>query len=317
VAEHAVHVGEYTGRDEGGERVGDEVTTEQDGVTEGELPTGVPLPPVSAAQAAVETTRRIDAYLGQDEEGTREESSLNETQAKTSGHHSPKAGHDARERRDHAPKKHGDANVDTGSGYPVYDHVARHLHQDVPNVEDTEACRVVGVAELQVGLETLFRSASIRSKAVSPSHTHLETGSRDVVPVKVVCGGQSGWFTRTSQRRTEDVDDDEKGASRIELALEALLDLGPVRLGLLRDLELGVGLDVDVASLSARSYNLLVCFDGHDVEIERVVDVDVSVEVVMFVLVANLPGAVGQKRRQMWIEGGRRLPPLSTPSLYL
>lgn len=43
VSEDALHVGEDTGADEGGEGVGDEVTAEEDGVAGGELAAGVPL----------------------------------------------------------------------------------------------------------------------------------------------------------------------------------------------------------------------------------------------------------------------------------
>lgn len=42
VTERALHVAEDTGGDEGGESVGDEVTAEQDSVSEGQFPSGVP-----------------------------------------------------------------------------------------------------------------------------------------------------------------------------------------------------------------------------------------------------------------------------------
>jgi hypothetical protein len=58
-----------------------------------------------------------------------------------------------------------------------------HLHEDVSDVEDTQACSVLGIREVQIRLKT------------------PQTSSGDVVSVEVV----------------HDVDEDEQGASEREL----------------------------------------------------------------------------------------------------
>ncbi|KAI6760449.1 hypothetical protein HG530_009309 [Fusarium avenaceum] len=128
--------------------------------------------------------------LRQDEERTRQEGSLDEAQEESDADHAGKVVYAAGQGRDEAPEEHGGGDVQRGPLDAVDEHVGGHLHEDVADVEDAQAGGVLVVAEVEVLLEA------------------LEAGGGHVVAVEVV----------------HDVDEHEEGASRVELALHALLD---------------------------------------------------------------------------------------------
>jgi hypothetical protein len=114
VAQDALHVGEHTRGNERGEGVGDEVTAEQDGIPGGQLSAGVP--------------------LGEDEQGTGQESSFDEAQQEPDRHHVAKVACQSRAGRDQTPEGHRNGDVDGGPLNTVDEHVRRNLHQNVSNV---------------------------------------------------------------------------------------------------------------------------------------------------------------------------------------
>lgn len=130
VAQNTLHVGQHTGGNKRGEGIGDQVTTEQDGVPGGQLLAGVP--------------------LGQDKKSTRQESSLDETQQETNGHHVAELLCVSGQSGNKTPEGHGAGNVERGSLNAVDEHVGGHLHQNVSNVEDAQTGGVLGIGEVQV-----------------------------------------------------------------------------------------------------------------------------------------------------------------------
>ena len=170
VTEGSLHVGEHTGTDESGEGIGDQVSAEQDGIAGGQLAASVP--------------------LGENEEGTGEESGLDETQQESDGNHVAEVLGVAGQGGDDTPQQHGNGDVDGGPRDAVDEHVGRHLHDDVADIQDTQTGRVFRVGEGQILLQT------------------LETGSGHVVAVEVV----------------HDVDEHEQTAAGIQLPLQLLLD---------------------------------------------------------------------------------------------
>lgn len=173
MAQDTVHVGQHTRSDKRRESIGDQVTAEQNGVPGGQLPAGVP--------------------LGEDEQGTGQESGLDEAQQEADSHHVAKVASQSGAGRDQTPESHRNGDVDGRPLDAVDEHVRRHLHQNVSHIQNTQTSRVLCVGELEVLLQS------------------LQTGRRDVVTIQIV----------------HDVDEHEQTAPSIQLALEALLDNGP------------------------------------------------------------------------------------------
>ena len=148
MSQDPLHVRQHASPDERRESVGDEVSAEEDRISRGQLPAGVP--------------------LGQDEQGTGQKRRLDEADEEPNQHHSRKVLCVARERRDQAPDEHHGGNVERRPRDPVHEHVRRDLHQDVPDVEDAQARCVLRVVDVEIVLET------------------LEPRGRDVISVEVV-----------------------------------------------------------------------------------------------------------------------------------
>ena len=116
MAEDPLHVGQHAGTHQGGEGVGDEITTKQEGIPRGQLAPGVP--------------------LGEDEEGAGKEGSLDKAEEEADNDHASKVVHDSREGRDQSPQQHRAPNVEGRPRYQVDGHVGRDLHEDIAHVQD-------------------------------------------------------------------------------------------------------------------------------------------------------------------------------------
>lgn len=82
------------------------------------------------------------------------ESSLHETEEEPSQDHAGEVLRDPRQGRDQAPEQHRARDVQRRPRDAVDEHVRRHLHEDVPDVEDAQASRVLGVVQVEVVLQT-------------------------------------------------------------------------------------------------------------------------------------------------------------------
>lgn len=172
MAQHALHVGQDTRADKSGKGVGDEVTAEENGIALGEFAARVP--------------------FGQNQQRTRQESRLDETKEESNGDHACEIVHASTKSGNKTPEQHSRRNVQRRTLDAVDEHVGGHLHEDVPDVQNTQAGGVLVVAQVEVFLQA------------------LETGGGHVIAVEVV----------------HDVDEDEEGAAGVELALHALFDGG-------------------------------------------------------------------------------------------
>jgi hypothetical protein len=112
VSEISVHVTKDSRCNEGGEGVGDEVAAEEDGVSLGELPTGVPfgedllgmLSVFGSLLGCYVLSKKGKTY----HQSSRKESSLHEAKEEASSHHACKVVGNTGESRHHSPEKHDD-----------------------------------------------------------------------------------------------------------------------------------------------------------------------------------------------------------------
>ena len=114
VPERSLHVGQDASADQSREGIGNEISAEQNSVPRSEFFSGVP--------------------FGQDEEGTRKESGLDESKAESDTDHTAVRSDDTTQGGDHTPEQHGAADVDRRARDTVDDHVRWHLHENVSHI---------------------------------------------------------------------------------------------------------------------------------------------------------------------------------------
>lgn len=171
MAKGALHVGQDAGGDQGGEGVGDEVATEQDGVPGGQLAARVP--------------------LGQNQQRSRQEGSLDKAQQEPDDDHVLEVLGVSGQRGDETPQGHGNGNVQGRARDAVDDHVGGHLHENVSDVQDTQTGGELGVGEAEVLLQTLETGGGdiVAVEIVHDVDQHEDAASQIELPLQTLLGG--------------------------------------------------------------------------------------------------------------------------------